>query len=561
MSSELYRFESYQLDVRRSRLMRDGAEVALRPKAFDLLHHLLRNADRLLTRDELTQALWPGVVVTDDSLSRCISDLRSALGDGDQRLIKTVARRGYRFAAPVEAAVASPDPTAVPLAAAPVAGTTRSRGRRWAWAAALAATLLVIGAALAWQIDRTRPPEPATLSMVVLPFAAADNDRPATVVAQLLTEGLTVALARLHGARVIAAGTARRYQGQPLDPRLLETELGVRYALQGSVVALDGVLRVSTVLVDTQGGKMVWTDQFDVPYGELPRLQHDIVMRVAHASAAELVRDASGRSQAWQGQDLAAEDLALQCEAASRVQQGESGAPSFELCERALAQDPNNARALVRLAMYHGDRVERMQSPDPAGDVAKARAWVDRALAAAPAYDAVHCAHAVVLSAEGRVANAVAAAERCIELNPSNAYGYRILAALHYFLVEPDRTLFYVDRGIRLSPRDPQLAGFLLFKGWALLQQGHDEEALVWLRKAASVSPDSPSILAPLTAALALCGRDAEARETLARYLASKRTRSRTLAQWDAPPGRSVAFQRFSERFKDGLRKAGMPER
>ena len=113
---------------------------------------------------------------------------------------------------------------------------------------------------------------------------------------------------------------------------------------------------------------------------------------------------------------------------------------------------------------------------------------------------------------------------------------------------------------MRLSPRDPQLAGFLLFKGWALLQQGHDEEAIVWLRKAANASPDSPSILAPLASALALCGHDAEARDTLARYLALKRSRSRTLAQWDAPPGRSVAFQRFSERFKDGLRQAGMPE-
>ncbi len=179
----------------------------------------------------------------------------------------------------------------------------------------------------------------------------------------------------------------------------------------------------------------------------------------------------------------------------------------------------------------------------------------------APGYDAVHCAHAVVLSAEGRVPEAIVAAGRCVELNPSNAYGYRILAALHFFLVEPERTLAHVDKGMRLSPRDPQLAGFMLFKGWALLQLQRDEEALVWLRKAAATSIDSPSILAPLIATLALTGRDEEARATLVRYLSLSSARNRTIAQWDAQPARNAAFRRFSERFKDGLRRAGMPER
>ena len=96
--------------------------------------------------------------------------------------------------------------------------------------------------------------------------------------------------------------------------------------------------------------------------------------------------------------------------------------------------------------------------------------------------------------------------------DPSSARAYRTLATLHFFLVEPERSIEYADHGMLLSPRDPQLGGFLLFKGWAFLMMRRDDEALRWLRQAAATSPGSPSILAPLAPALALTGHDSEAR-------------------------------------------------
>jgi adenylate cyclase len=128
---------------------------------------------------------------------------------------------------------------------------------------------------------------------------------------------------------------------------------------------------------------------------------------------------------------------------------------------------------------------------------------------------------------------------------------------LHFFLAEPEKMLRYADRGIRLSPRDPETSIFLLQKGWAYFMMGQDEEALIWLRRAAAASPEMPTILVALTSELALTGRDAEASAMLARYLALKRTRNRTIAQCDYLPDNNPAFVRF----KSGLRKAGMPER
>jgi predicted Zn-dependent protease len=121
--------------------------------------------------------------------------------------------------------------------------------------------------------------------------------------------------------------------------------------------------------------------------------------------------------------------------------------------------------------------------------------------------------------------------------------------------------LEYADRGIRLSPRDPETSIFLLIKGWAYFMMKQDDEALVWLRRAAAASPETPTILAALTSELALTGHDAEAIAMLAQYLALKRTRSRTIAQWDYLPDDNAAFVQFDARFKSGLRRAGMPER
>src|SRR5215471_18290543 len=97
----MYRFEDYTLDVVRGSLQSGGGEVELRPKSFEVLRYLVENAGRLVSKDELIRAVWPNVIVTDDSLTRCVSDVRLALHDHGQQIIRTVPRRGYLLAAPV----------------------------------------------------------------------------------------------------------------------------------------------------------------------------------------------------------------------------------------------------------------------------------------------------------------------------------------------------------------------------------------------------------------------------------------------------------------------------
>jgi tetratricopeptide (TPR) repeat protein len=165
-----------------------------------------------------------------------------------------------------------------------------------------------------------------------------------------------------------------------------------------------------------------------------------------------------------------------------------------------------------------------------------------------------------VLEGQHRVPDGIAAAERCLALNPTYAGAYLRLALLHFFLAHPQKMLEYADRGIRLSPRDPQTSTFLLMKGWAFMMLEQDEEGLVWFRRAAAALPPNPTIIAGLASELALTGRDTEARATLAQYLALESTRTRTITQWAYVPDDNAAFVKFHSRFKNGLRKAGMPE-
>ena len=397
------------------------------------------------------------------------------------------------------------------------------------------------------------------LSLIVLPFANLNADPAQDYLGDIITSELTTALSRLRGATVIAAGSALTFKGKPVNIKQLGADLDVRYALEGSVLRSDGSVRINARLVDTQTVKTLWSDRFDVDRADILRTQDEIVMRLASTLHGELVQAETRRSTAAGASNLDAEDLAMQCEAAT-YRKGYPGMPGYELCERALSIDPDNVRALVQLATNLGFRVSRVQSPDARADLERANVLVARALEIDPGYYAAHCAKATVLEGQHRVPEAIVEAERCLALNPAYAGAYLRLALLHFFLARPDKMLEYADRGIRLSPRDSQLSTFLLMKGWAHMMLEQDEEGLIG---SAVPQPHCPKIRLLLLDYLPNCleGRETEARAMLAKYLALESTRTRTIAQWDYLPDDNSAFMKFHLRFKSGLRKAGMPER
>jgi TolB-like protein/DNA-binding winged helix-turn-helix (wHTH) protein len=566
MPTDRWRFGDFELDVARASLTQRGVLIALRPKSFALLQYLVTHPARLVSKDELLAAVWPDVVVTEDSLTRCISEIRAALGDADARAIRTISRRGYLFDTPVvpaadalaaaAAAVDHPAPIQVPAGVSlPLALALRSRFR-WLLVGSVALSAVIVATVL---VIRESPSAPRQ-TLVVLPFVALGSDAVQAPLADAITEDLTSALARVRGLSVISSSTALTFKGQTADPRYLGRELKVRYALEGSVLRSEGRLRINARLVDTATAGSLWADQFDVDRADRLKALNEIVLRLANSLDLEMVRADSRRTSQSDPAILDAEDLAMQCVAAIRARAAAGREVDAGLCEQALLKDAANSRALLTLARLHAGRVSRGQTLDAPSDLALASQFAARALAADPSDPAAQCVQASVLEGQQKVHEALKSAERCLALNPSDAEAYLLLSIEHFFLAEPDKTLEYADLGILLSPRDPRMSSFLLFKGWAWMQKGNTGNALLWLRKAQAAQPSSPNIMLALTVALSVDGQDEQAKQAMRTYLALPRTRARTIAQFDHRPDNNAGFAKFADLTNGALLKSGMPK-
>jgi TolB-like protein/Tfp pilus assembly protein PilF len=399
-------------------------------------------------------------------------------------------------------------------------------------------------------------------SMVVLPFANLSGDSTQDYLADVITEELTTSLSRIRHSFVIARSTAFTYKGKAVDVKQIGKELGVRYVLEGSQQRGGGKVRISAQLIDAGTGAHLWADQFDANRADLLEMQDEIVTRLSRALQVRLVEVDAARVARTRPGDLDAEDLAMHCEAVLNAQAGtdeiEGG---YNLCERALQHDKHNVRALVNLSFKFVDRVLSLQSPDREGDIRRADELVSTALTLDPNAYPAYLAKAQVLLAQKRFEEAIVEAERSLALNPSFVNAYTALCAASSFLGRPEKAVEYAEKAMRLSPRDPFLYVFHLEKGFALSLLHQDDQAIEWLHRAVASAPQWPLPQALLAAALAMTGREAEARDTIKRYLSLSGTRAKTITQWKGELlSDDPAFQAYATRIAEGLRMAGLPE-
>jgi adenylate cyclase len=504
-----------------------------------------------------------GICISGAAYEQVRDKVPFAFADRGEQTVKNIAHpvHVYALGAKDEAA----------LAHLPRVETTRSpeRGtRRLRSAIGYAAGALAVVAVALWFATGlvTGPPVSSTaprLSMVVLPFANLSGDPTQGYLGDVITEELTTSLSRIRHSFVIARSTAFTFKGKDVDVKQIGRDLGVRYVLEGSQQQGGNRVRVSAQLIDAETGAHLWADQFDADRADLLEMQDEIVTRLSRALQVRLVEVDAARVARTRPGDLGAEDLAMRCEAVlvnapAGSDEAEGG---YDLCERALQRDEGNVKALVNLSFKFLDRVLAVQSPDREADVRRADQLVSSALAIDPNAYAAHHAKAQVLVTQRRFEEAIVEAERCLALNPSFVNAYSDLSTASSFLGRPQKAVEYTDKAMRLSPRDPLLYVFHLEKGFALALLHQDDQAIEWLRRAVAAAPQWPLPQALLASALAMTGHEAEARETLKRYLSLSGTRARTIAQWQGQmPSDNPVFLAYAARLTEGLQKAGLPE-
>ena len=252
LSVLLYRFEDLVLDTNRRELRRGHGLVAVEPQVFDLLEFLIRARDRVVSRDDLLAAVWQGRIVSEATLSSRVNSARAAIGDSgeEQRLIKTLPRKGVRF---VGAVREESDPPSRPVVEAVLEDV------------------------------KPRMADPAGPSIAVLPFTNMSGDPEQDYFADGMAEDITTALSRCSGLFVIARNSSFIYKGNAVDVRRVGRELGVGYVLEGSVRRGGERLRISGQLIDARSGAHLWADRFDGDLSDVFELQDRITASVVAA--------------------------------------------------------------------------------------------------------------------------------------------------------------------------------------------------------------------------------------------------------------------------------------
>jgi TolB-like protein/Flp pilus assembly protein TadD len=508
------RFGPFTLLPAEQRLLRNGADVPLGPRAFGLLCLLAQRPGQLVTKDEMLDAVWHGLVVAEANLHVQVSLLRKAIGAD---AVVTVPALGYRFALPV--------------------------------ANAPAATLLTPAS-----------PRPLrSLSVIVLPFVESGATPEQAYFADAITDDVTTQLSKIRGSYVIGNRTAQAHKGKPVDIAVLARELGVRYVLQGRVERVAPGVETNVRLSDAMTGEVVWSDSITVAKAGLGNIRRELVARLANALNLQLIAVEAVRSQRDNADDPEAMDLVMQARVAAQARWSpQRYDASLQLCRQALQRQPGFGPALAERARLLTARAGSWSGPDCEAMIALADTDVQQALAQDPLDARCHFVLSTVRQLQFRFDAAFAALDEALELNPNDSealawQGFLLLctgAAAH----APGP----IHRALALSPRDPQRWCWLFWIGWSHLLNGQYATAIVWLYKSIAVMPYWATYR-HLAAACAHLGRDDEAQTALSRLADMAQNRSghvRNLRTGNHPT--YLAQQR--DHVAMGLAKAGVAD-
>jgi adenylate cyclase len=499
-----------------------------------------------------------GVLVSNTVYDQVRGKLPFTFEDVGERQVKNIAQpvRIYQLHIPGAAS------KAVATLVRRPALTDRERWIVWG----LAAFLVLLLAGGAWWMGSPFFPgqradtEAPRLSIVVLPFSNLSGDPSQDYFADGITEDLTSDLSRIAGSFVISRNTAFTFKGKAVDVRQIGRELGVRYALEGSVRRMGGTVRVNAQLIDAGTGAHLWAEQMDVDQSTLARQDNfGIANRLARTLSVELV-NVEGRRAPRADPD--AVDLTM------RGWSVLNGGPNKEdvqrsvgLFEDALRIDPDNSQARVGLAQALTMIYRNRWDPDPAKVLARADEAATRAIATAPNYAHAHYVKAEVLGLSNRFDAALATYDRAIALDRNHAAAYVGRARNLNVIGRAAEALAPVERAIRLSPRDPELYVWYFVLCHANTHLARDAQAIDWCLKSIATGKTYYFAYVDLASAYAWRGQQAEAAAAVAELLKLRPGLTvQTLVQEGSGTSDNPAFRKEFQRIVEGVRKAGLPE-
>lgn len=364
-----YEFNGFRLELAERRLLRNGSAIPLAPKVFDTLVVLVENSGRLMPKDDLMKRLWPDTFVEEVSLAQNISQLRKALGEpvSDVQFIQTVAKRGYRFVAPVrvlsngrESIRNEAEPSLVnggseefETASQTVPVPIQTRRPIWKSVAGLAGVALAVAsvsALLFFHRTSKASPTRAIQSIAVLPLTNLSTDPEQEFFADGVTDDLITELARIRALRVISRTSVMQYKGTRKTLPEIARELKVDAIVEGTVSQRNGRVHITAQLVQANPEQHIWADTYERPLDEAQSLQSQIVRSIGEALRATMTPEEQARMRRSRAINSEANLLYLKGRffwnkrSPAGVREGE------KYFQKAIARDADFAQAYVGLA-------------------------------------------------------------------------------------------------------------------------------------------------------------------------------------------------------------------
>jgi TolB-like protein/Tfp pilus assembly protein PilF len=521
-----YLFEEYAFDTDRRELHRGADVVSVAPQVFDLLDFLIRNRERVVSKDDLINTIWNGRSVSDAALTTRLNVARSAIGDTgeEQRLIKTLPRKGFRFVAAVREAqgpageAASDTPAEQPKPALPL------------------------------------PDKP---SIAVLPFENMSCDPEQEYFADGMVEDIITGLSRSKSLFVIARQSTLTYKGKAVDIKQVGRELGVRYVLEGSVRKAANRVRITGQFIDAATGVHLWADRFDSLLEDIFDLQDQVTSSVIGAIAPQLQRAEIERAQRKPTGSLQAYDYYLRALASFYRRTREETTEALKLTEIASGIDPEFAAAYALGARCYVQRKSFGWRTDATEEIAETRRLARRAIELDQDDPSVlaRAGHALAFVV-GEVEEGAALLLRAMNLDPNQATARYWMGWSHPWLGQIDAAIEQFQVALRLSPLDPSIFTAQAGMAWAHLLAGRYEEASSWAATAVRRQPNFLAGQRVTMACHAMSGRVEDARQACKLALQLDPTQRISQIKDFAPFRRAEDIDRLVEAY----RIAGMPE-
>jgi len=502
----LYHFGDYILDDLARLLSRDGMPLAVEPMVFDCLVHLIRNRDRMVSRDELVGAVWNGRFVSDATVSGRIKSARQAIGDDGktQALVRTLHGRGFRFVG--EVSIVPDSVEAQGAASAALRLSTPS-------------VALDGSAEIGSHADLDLRP-PSRPSIAVLPLRIVGDPEGREVFADGLAEDLVTRLGCTRSMFVAARGSSFRFKGPDLDQQAVAARLGVRYILSGTVQFAGDRLRISVTLTDSAKSQEVWAEAYDRRCEDVLSLQIEIVDEVAGTVETEVMRLERQRAILLNSSNLDAWTAYHRgCWHMLRFET-EGFDEAKRLFDLAARLDPMVARIQAGLSFVHWQRAFLQLTKDRDAEIARAVEHAQHSISLDPRDPLAHMSMGrALLLRTGDYGQALGALERAVELNPSSAMAQYSVGYGCMLTVEADRGDRSLLAARRLSPYDMMTFAMLGVQAFNAAITGRPEQSIDFANRAANQPNVHYHALAMTSFCTAKSGRRDVAGQHLARLM------------------------------------------